>query len=178
MRRIALIGLPMSVLAACGSSTNNSPAATATPVTASTATATPAPTATPVPTPTATAAPAGVSVGTGSTTSAGTVLVDAQGRTLYRFTAEASGSIACTGSCVSIWRPLVLPQGQQVSPQGSLPGHFASMARPEGTEQVTYNGWPLYTYSGDTAAGQATGNGVAGKWFAATPNQAARPGSM
>ena len=176
MRRIALIGLPMSVLAACGSSTNSSPAATATPVPASTATATPAPTATPVPTPTA--APAGVSVRTGGTTNAGTVLVDAQGRTLYRFTAETSGSIACTGSCASIWRPLVLPQGQQVSPQGSLPGHFASMARPEGTVQATYNGWPLYTYSGDTSAGQATGNGVAGKWFAATPNQATRPGSM
>ena len=38
--------------------------------------------------------------------------------------------------------------------------------RPDGTTQLTINGMPLYTYSGDSASGQASGQGIQGVWFA------------
>ena len=50
----------------------------------------------------------------------------------------------------------------------SLPGVLGVVKNANGT-QVTYNGHPLYTYSGDSAAGQTHGEGFAGKWFVATP---------
>jgi predicted lipoprotein with Yx(FWY)xxD motif len=174
-----LLLAPLAALVACGSSSTGS-GGTATPSPAATESATAAPTATAVPTatpapstPAPTAAPAGVVVGTGSTANAGTVLVDAQGHTLYHFTPEAHGGISCTGSCASTWPPLMVPAGQQVQAHGSLSGSFATVKRPDGSMQATYNGWPLYRYSGDSSAGTANGQGLFGKWFAVTPNQAA-----
>jgi len=45
-----------------------------------------------------------------------------------------------------------------------LPGKLGMITRPGGVRQVTLNGYPLYTYSGDKAPGQATGNGIEGAW--------------
>ena len=45
--------------------------------------------------------------------------------------------------------------------------------RKDGTIQVTYNGWPLYTYAGDQAPGEANGNDVDqfdAEWYALQPN--------
>jgi predicted lipoprotein with Yx(FWY)xxD motif len=170
--KAALLALPIAALVACGSSSTDGGGAAATATqsaSSSTTSATPAPTAAPTAAPTPAA---GVPVGTGSAGSVGTVLVDGQGHTLYRLTAESSGAVACTGSCAGSWPPLAVPAGQQVQSQGSLPGRFGTAARPDGTLQATYNGWPLYRYAGDTAAGTANGQGVAGKWFAVTPSQA------
>ena len=49
-----------------------------------------------------------------------------------------------------------------------LVGTFATTNRPDGTNQVTYNGSPLYLFTGDKAAGTASGQGVEGKWFVVT----------
>ena len=49
-------------------------------------------------------------------------------------------------------------------------GTFGTIKRPDGTTQLTFDGMPLYTYSGDSAAGQANGQGVQGVWFAVTPS--------
>jgi predicted lipoprotein with Yx(FWY)xxD motif len=164
-----LLALPVAALVACGSSSSGGPAAgtASSTSTSSSSTATAAP-ATAAPT----AAP-GVAVGTGTAGSAGTVLVDAQGHTLYRFTPEAQGTISCTGGCATTWPPLTVPAGQKIAAQGSLSGTFTTVQRPDGTMQAAYNGWPLYDYSGDTAAGTAAGQGIGGKWFAVTPTQAA-----
>jgi predicted lipoprotein with Yx(FWY)xxD motif len=109
-------------------------------------------------------------VGSAGAGSAGTVLVDAQGHTLYRFTPESNGKIACAGGCTPTWPPLTVPSGQQLQGQGSLSGALATVQRPDGAMQATYNGWPLYRYAGDTASGTANGQGIAGKWFAVTPS--------
>ena len=100
-----------------------------------------------------------------------TVLTDADGNTLYYFTPDASGKVTCTGSCASIWPPLQLA-AWITSPTASttLPGSLGTIAGAGGTTQVTYQKWPLYTYANDTAAGQAKGEGLQGKWFVATPS--------
>lgn len=97
----------------------------------------------------------------------GTVLTNASGRTLYHLTTENNGQIKCTGPCASTWPPLLV--GTTVPPVlAGVPGNVGTVIRPDGTEQVTFDGMPLYTYSGDSAPGQAKGQGIGGVWFAET----------
>ncbi len=97
-------------------------------------------------------------------TSAGTVLASSRGLTLYYFTEDkpGSGKSACTGSCASAWPALAAPVR---APAGvRLPGPLGAITRPGGGAQVTINGYPIYLYAGDKAAGQAVGNGIGGAW--------------
>ena len=106
-------------------------------------------------------APAGpVKVSTTSIAGLGSVLVDANGMTLYYDDQESGGTIVCTGSCASIWPPLLLPSGVSAPKAGSGvdASKFGTIDRPDGGTQVTYAGMPLYLFTGDTA-GQATGQG-------------------
>jgi predicted lipoprotein with Yx(FWY)xxD motif len=95
------------------------------------------------------------------------VLTTTKGRTLYSLSAEKNGKFICTASCLSAWRPLLVPAG--VRPTG--PVKLGTIERPEGGTQVTYKGRPLYRFSGDTKAGQANGEGIkdVGTWRAASP---------
>lgn len=101
-------------------------------------------------------------------TSLGMVLVDGQGRTLYYLTKESASNITCTGQCATTWPPLVVPSGQQVSPGAGLTSSLTEVSRPDGTKQAAYDNHPLYTYSGDTKAGDTNGQGFGGVWFALT----------
>jgi predicted lipoprotein with Yx(FWY)xxD motif len=90
----------------------------------------------------------------------GSVIVDAQGRTLYRFTAEAQGVPVCTGECVGTWPPAL------ASSATGLPEHVATVKRPDGGKlQLTYDGHPLYRYAGDQTQADANGEGVGGQWY-------------
>lgn len=102
----------------------------------------------------------------------GTVLTTADGQVLYLFVPDDQRSVTCTDVCALAWPPVMgtptAADGSQV--QGSLLGTIAS---PAGGEQATYNGWPLYTYVGDTAPGQAAGQALdanGGLWYAVTPD--------
>lgn len=97
-----------------------------------------------------------------------TILTDGGGKTLYYFDPDTSTSVACTGGCAQTWPPLLAGSNQTQTPSG-LSGTFSTVSRSEG-KQITYNGHPLYTYSGDSAAGQTNGDGIQGKWHVATPN--------
>ena len=99
-----------------------------------------------------------------------TVLVDAQGSTLYYFTPDTRTASQCTGGCAGTW-PAYLYSG---SPTGSsnIIGKLTVQATANG-QQVEYNGHLLYTFSGDSGPGQANGEGISGKWFVATPDLAA-----
>lgn len=123
-------------------------------------------------------APAGpVKVSTASIAGLGSVLVDADGLTLYYDDQESGGSIVCTGSCASIWPPLLLPAGVSAPKAGSGvdASRFGTIDRPDGGTQVTYAGMPLYLFTGDTA-GQATGQGVE-NFFAVTASAGATSGN-
>ena len=101
----------------------------------------------------------------------GTVLVDAQGHTLYWFARDTRTKSRCNGSCATYWPPIL---GRAKAAAGTaLPHGFGTIKRADGKTQATYDGHPLYTYSGDTAAGQIKGNDLnasGGLWWAATPS--------
>lgn len=106
-----------------------------------------------------------------------TILVNDKGMTLYYYKPDANGKVNCTGSCAAIWPPLKLPSGVNKATGGSgVTGTVSTIASPGGGSQVTYDGWPLYTYSGDTAPGQTNGEGKFGRWYVVTPGLAAPSG--
>ena len=114
----------------------------------------------------------GTTVNSGSATVGGaqtTVLTAPDGHTLYYFTSDtAGGKPTCTGGCASIWPGLMASSPTEAA---IATGKLTVVGG-----QVAYNGHPLYEYSGDTAAGQANGEGVMGKWYVATPSLAAGAG--
>ena len=133
--------------------------------------------------PTTTAAPSGTgasatSLRIASTTlpKVGSVLTGPNGRTLYYFTTDPSGSTSCTGQCAVVWPPLVVPSGSTPALASGTSGTLATIMRPDGTTQVTYKGHPLYYYQGDTAPGQDAGQGVDGTWFVLSTTSATPAG--
>jgi predicted lipoprotein with Yx(FWY)xxD motif len=103
------------------------------------------------------------------------VLTNSSGHALYWFAPDTATVSKCTGACATAWPPVT---GHAMAVAGAT-GHFGTIKRSNGTTQVTYNGHPLYTFTGDHAAGQDTGNGVnafGGLWHVATVSGAIAPG--
>ena len=94
----------------------------------------------------------------------GTYLVDGQGRTLYMFESDATGTSSCTGGCATTWSPLT-STGKPTAGAGAQPDRLTTITRTDGTRQVVYSTSPLYTYHQDTAPGQTNGQGSGGKWW-------------
>lgn len=97
----------------------------------------------------------------------GTVLVDGAGRTLYLFVPDHQGASTCTGACAQAWPPLTA-SGQPTAGPGVQASMLGTVTDADGTVQVTYNHWPLYTFVGDTGNGEAKGQGLGtfgGKWW-------------
>jgi predicted lipoprotein with Yx(FWY)xxD motif len=97
----------------------------------------------------------------------GTFLAGPSGRTLYLWEADSSGKSNCTGSCTALWPPLTT-KGKPRTSNGAVASDLGTIARSDGTTQVTYKGHPLYYYSGDTGSGQTNGqgsNGFGAKWW-------------
>jgi predicted lipoprotein with Yx(FWY)xxD motif len=107
----------------------------------------------------------------------GPVLVDKAGMTLYRYTPDGMDRSVCTGGCASLWPPLTVPAGTSAATGGNgVPSsNLGIIARADGTHQITYKGMPLYTYTGDTKAGEASGQGVGGTWFVVTATSTSSP---
>jgi predicted lipoprotein with Yx(FWY)xxD motif len=129
---------------------------------------------------------AGLTISSRQVSGAGTVLTNQSGRTLYTPEQEASGSIKCTGSCLSFWFPVTMAQGATPHAASGVTGKLGSVKRPDnGDLQLTYNGDPLYTFRLDSAPGQAHGNnftdsfgGQAFLWHVATVSGAAPAGGQ
>ena len=103
----------------------------------------------------------------------GTVLVNAKGRTLYVFAPDKRSKVTCTGSCAQFWPPLKWKSSGKPKAGGSAKSKLLGTdPNPAGGKVVTYNKWPLYTYVGDSAPGQANGqnlNQSGGKWYVISP---------
>ncbi len=101
----------------------------------------------------------------------GSVLVDGQGFTLYLYVPDAqSGRSRCSGTCAVEWSPLTLPSSVKspLAGSGVQSSLLSTTRRSDGTVQLTYNDWPLYTWAEDMAPGQATGEGLnnqGGLWY-------------
>ena len=83
------------------------------------------------------------------------VLTNAKGFTVYSFAPDTPTTSKCNGSCAHSWPPV---EGPATAGPG-VTGTLGTITRSDGTIQATYKGHPLYTYLGDTAPGQAKGNG-------------------
>ena len=101
--------------------------------------------------------------------SAYAILTNAQGMTLYYRTTDMPPTTVCSGGCASAWPPLLVSGSSTPTSAASLSGKLSVQADANGN-QVEYNGHPLYTFSGDTAPGQTTGEGFAGIWHVCTPS--------
>jgi predicted lipoprotein with Yx(FWY)xxD motif len=89
----------------------------------------------------------------------GSILVDAQGKTLYLFEQDTGKTSACTGSCVALW-PALTATGSPTAGAGLNASLLGTATQADGSSQVTYNGHLLYLFSGDANAGDVTGQGV------------------
>jgi predicted lipoprotein with Yx(FWY)xxD motif len=102
----------------------------------------------------------------------GTILVDSEGLTLYDFHKDKRSKSACYGACAAAWPPL-LTEGSPKAEGEAQAGMLGTTKRKDGATQVTYNGWPLYTYAGDKGPGEANGNDIdqfGAEWYALQPN--------
>lgn len=146
---VPLLGAAM-LLAACGGGAASPSAAPATPAPATAAPASEAPAAT------------GTGVALGDT-SLGKVLVDGKGMTLYVFTPDDAGDSTCYDDCAKAWPALA--GSSATAGDGLNATDFGTTTRKDGSTQITFMSWPLYTFAGDKAAGDVTGQGVGGKWY-------------
>ncbi len=94
-------------------------------------------------------------------TKLGKVLVDSRGQTLYLWQADTGSMSTCTGACAQVWPPL-RTAGKPIAANGVLASKLGTTKRSDGTNEVTYNGHALYTFVGDKAPGQTTGEGNKG----------------
>ncbi len=102
----------------------------------------------------------------------GQILTDSSGRTLYLFKKDSGSASACDASCASVWPPLTTAGAVQAG-SGASTNLVATIARGDGTRQVTYNGHPLYYYVGDQKPGDTGGQDLVqfgGGWYVLSPS--------
>jgi predicted lipoprotein with Yx(FWY)xxD motif len=126
---------------------------------------------------TSTSSPAAATAGSLKTATIGgaTVLTNSKGFTLYSFAPDTPAKSNCNGTCAQNWPPV---QGQATA--AGVKGTFGTIKRSDGSAQATFDGHPLYTFVGDTAPGQAKGNGLnaaGGLWHEITTSGTAPAGS-
>lgn len=98
-----------------------------------------------------------------SASALGEIVVDADGNTVYVFLPDDQGPSTCTEGCLAAWPALL---GGHAAGSGVDNALLGTSSRPDdGTTQATYNGWPLYYFSGDRDPGDTNGQGVGGNWF-------------
>jgi predicted lipoprotein with Yx(FWY)xxD motif len=162
---VGVVGVAL-LLAACGSSSST----TAAPAPANPAPAKAAPAKA---TPASSGSNASLTIGTASGP-AGTYLTGAGGRALYLWVADTGGKSVCSGACAKVWPP-VISKGTPSVMDGASMSDLGTVARSDGTMQVTYKGHPLYYYISDKSAKMTTGQGsdsFGAKWWLVAPSGA------
>ena len=121
---------------------------------------------------TASSQAAAPTISTATVAGFGTVLVNGDGRTLYLLTSEKGGKITCTDAngCTKVWPDTELPSGVTAAKAGSgiQTSLLGTVKDASGSLYVTYGGYPLYTFAGDSSAGEAKGEGITsfgGTWY-------------
>ena len=178
-RRTAVIGALLTlvatggVLSACGGDDSDASSATTAAAAATTAAAQGSSSDTdaygyPV-TPSSAAGSAAASATAGGAlqlgdTTLGKVLVDQAGMTLYMFTKDTQGKPStCVDKCLAAWP--AFSAANPTAGTGLDASKLTTIARPDGTPQVAYAGWPLYYYAEDGKPGDVTGQGSNNVWW-------------
>jgi len=115
-----------------------------------------------------------VKVGTASVPNVGVVLTTGTGLTLYHFTANPAGKSMCTGACASVWPAYFAPKGAHISGPKGVKG-LSLVNVGSGHWQVAFHKAVLYHFEGDTMKGEAKGQGVLNKWYAAMKSGLGQP---
>lgn len=92
-----------------------------------------------------------------------TYLTDGHGMALYLFTKDSVDIHSCQDQCLANWP--VLYSDNVLLANGLNGSDFGSFVRSDGNKQLTYKGWPLYTFVKDVKAGDVNGEGVGNVWF-------------
>lgn len=100
----------------------------------------------------------------------GSILVGPTGMTLYTLDRDAPGTSNCVDRCAENWPPLTVDSADAITVADGILGTVSTLERADGSLQVTYNGWPLYHWSNDAAAGDTTGHRVGRVWWVAQPS--------
>jgi len=103
-------------------------------------------------------------VGVATNTQAGNILVDDRGMTLYRYTPDQPNVSTCYGACAIAWPPVVVDSVPSVQ-DPTLGAGLGLAQRDDGTQQLSFNGSPLYYFVDDAQPGDATGEASGGVWF-------------
>jgi len=152
-----------ATVAACSSAASTSAAApAASPAGSSPAAASPAG---------AGASSSGGTVITTAQSSAGTVLTNGSGKAVYVWMKDTGDMSNCNGACAGAWPP-VTTTGTATAAGSAKASDIGTITRSDGTKQVTYDGHPLYYFSGDSGPGTASGQGSDGfgaKWWLVAP---------
>lgn len=157
MRRMGILLATLALVAAACSTSDASTDTTGAPTPTAEA---PTPT-TPAPTATTETETAGALVMVAES-SLGSILVDGDGNALYLFTPDEQGESVCYDQCEVSWPPLV----DEVLAGGGVDAALLGVvARTDGSQQVTYNGWPLYYFANDAAPGDTNGQGINDVWY-------------
>jgi predicted lipoprotein with Yx(FWY)xxD motif len=99
-------------------------------------------------------------------TSLGTAVGSIAGIVAYTDSAESSKHFVCTSSsCTATWHPWVTDGVTVKAAAGVQQSLIGSVKRPDGSEQMTYNGHPLYLYAHTQHAVQANAEGAGGVWY-------------
>jgi predicted lipoprotein with Yx(FWY)xxD motif len=111
--------------------------------------------------------------------SLGQIVTTSSGMTVYRYDADSASPSKsnCSGQCLTAWPPVLATGSGKPQVSGVSSSLVGEITRSDGTKQITLDGWPLYTYAGDSAAGQANGQASGGVWWAVTPTGAKASGS-
>jgi predicted lipoprotein with Yx(FWY)xxD motif len=145
-----VVSLVAIVVAGCGGGGGNATAASPTPMTAGGGSAT---------------------IGVAGNGNLGKILVDSKGMTVYLFQKDTGPTSTCSGACAANWPP-VTTTGKPTAGNGLTASMVGTTTRSDGTKQVTYNGHPLYLYTGDQSAGDTNGQNVdafGAKWYVLSP---------
>jgi predicted lipoprotein with Yx(FWY)xxD motif len=114
----------------------------------------------------------GAPITVGTAKGVGKVLVDSKGLTLYYFQKDQNGESACYGACEQGWPPLTT-EGEPQAGEGAMASKLGTTERKDGTTQVTYAGWPLYTFVEDKSPGEDNGTdskAFGASWYPLHPN--------
>lgn len=114
----------------------------------------------------------GAPITVGTAKGVGKVLVDSKGLTLYYFQKDQNGESACYGACEQGWPPLTT-EGEPQAGEGAMASKLGTTERKDGTTQVTYAGWPLYTFVEDKNPGEDNGTdskAFGASWYPLHPN--------
>jgi len=106
-----------------------------------------------------------------ASSAAGMFLTNGSGRAVYLWVKDTGDTSNCSGACAGAWPP-VTTTGSATASGGAKASDLGTITRSDGTKQVTYDGHPLYYFSGDSGPGTASGQGSDGfgaKWWLVAP---------